>query len=113
MTTVVDEEAVLDPHALTATTRNVYEPGPTAPLTLRAVVGTETVAAPVTLTRKLVGAAPLAAGSQARLMTAPLREATTPTGRCGTPVHLAGNDSVSGLDGPLDPTTFTARRLKV
>jgi hypothetical protein len=51
MTTVVALEAALDPQALMAVTRNVYEPGPTAPLAALAVVGTESVSAPVTLMR--------------------------------------------------------------
>jgi hypothetical protein len=98
---------------LTARTLTVYVPGPTTPVSVRAVVGNRPVNAPVTFTSYRVGAAPPAAGVQVTDAVLPDADANKLIGVCGDPEHVVGNVSVTGFDDPLDPNPFVARTLNV
>ena len=75
--------------------------------------GTAAVADPLTLNRYAVGAPPDAAGSQDTLTVRPTLDATKCVGGSGGLVHPWGNVTVTGLEEPLAPEPFTARRDSV
>jgi hypothetical protein len=113
MTSVCPTVGALVPHALVAETRSVLVPGPTVPDNDRWVVGKAATNEPVTERTKLVGAGPLAAGSQTTVITLPTRDARKFAGASGAPEQVPGKVTLTGFEGPLLPAALVARNLSV
>ena len=90
------------PHAFVATTLKWYVPAGTTPFSAFSVVGMLPTYAPVTFSRKVVGAGPLAELSQFRNNVSPTWYATKFVTVCGGPLHALGNvDMGEGVYHPL------------